>query len=343
MKTSNRKVQQETQQIKSSNINLRNDVSFPDVFHCLTQFQVAQANERTMNLKNNYQKATQQLVGLRAEQEGQRKLLQRQEGFVKALQAKLQDSKEEAASMRTQLSSTSSSLSSLQGNVDTLSGGVADRLGLIQPRLDTLASSLNALSSNTSAFHTTTSAQLASLVEASRQQAGEATTLRQDMEQTDRDNMVAVRDIVTKLDTRLRSDLTKRKAETEKVERRVQEVVSALGGRVKANSDTVAELRAASSDAHTNLGMIKQEIEQSVSFLTGEMAKNVTVKVEELEAEIEANTGRVQRSINSLSIKSSLISAEMNKLRSHAQRSVDASSGVKVNLDRLEGKSIGFD
>merc|ERR550532_1315954 len=96
-------MEEEMRQIKSVNINLRNDI--------------AQANERTLNVKNNFQKLQQQLVGVRAEQEGQRKLIQRQEGVVKAQQAVLQDTKEETNSLRNLLSSTSSALAALQGRV----------------------------------------------------------------------------------------------------------------------------------------------------------------------------------------------------------------------------------
>merc|ERR1719458_2123731 len=55
-------------------------------------------------------------------------------------------------------------------------------------------------------------------------------------------------------------------------------------------------------------------------------------------AELEAVTSKVENRVASLTSKSSRLSNEMNKLRSHAQRSVDASSGVKVNLGRLEGR-----
>merc|ERR1719234_178436 len=55
-------------------------------------------------------------------------------------------------------------------------------------------------------------------------------------------------------------------------------------------------------------------------------------------AELEAETSEGETRVASLTSKSSQLSNEMNKLRSHAQRSVDASSGVKVNLGRLEGR-----
>jgi len=117
VKSSNQRMEEEMRQIKSVNINLRNDI--------------AQANERTLNVKNNFQKLQQQLVGLRAEQEGQRKLLQRQEGVVKAQQAVLQDNKEETNGLRNLLSSTSSALAALQGRVAEVAAsatGIVDRV-----------------------------------------------------------------------------------------------------------------------------------------------------------------------------------------------------------------------
>ena len=119
VKSSNSRMEEEMRQIKSVNINLRNDVRFHMISYLMRiihnynrnlLFQIAQANERTLNVKNNFQKLQQQLIGLRAEQEGQRKLIQRQEGVVKAQQAVLQDTKEETSSLRNLLSSISGRL-----------------------------------------------------------------------------------------------------------------------------------------------------------------------------------------------------------------------------------------
>jgi len=121
VKSSNQRMEEEMRQIKSVNINLRNDI--------------AQANERTLNVKNNFQKLQQQLVGVRAEQEGQRKLIQRQEGVVKAQQAVLQDTKEETNSLRNLLSSTSSALAALQGRVAEVAAsatGIVDRVNQLE-------------------------------------------------------------------------------------------------------------------------------------------------------------------------------------------------------------------
>jgi len=303
-------------QIKSVNINLRNDI--------------AQANERTLNVKNNFQKLQQQLVGLRAEQEGQRKLLQRQEGVVKAQQAVLQDNKEETNGLRNLLSSTSSALAALQGKLSSLSSTLGDRLDLLEPGVASLTSEMHDLTSNTTSFRTGTSGRLLAFEEASRLQAEAIGQVREDLGK----NMVAVRDIVTKLDGKLQGEVDSQKQETRKVERRVLEAVSSLNNRVEGNSVTIVTLNGDLKEAATKLSMIKQEIENSVSYLTTSMERNVTATM----AELEAATSKVEDNVASLASKSSQLSNEMNKLRSHAQRSVDTSSGVKVNLGRLEGR-----
>jgi hypothetical protein len=289
-----------------------------------------------LNLKNNYQKATQGLGVLRGELEGQRKLVLRQDTNAKAQQAQLQASRDETNGLRTLLTSTTSSLAALQGKLDTFSGTVTDKFVQIQPRLDSLTTSLHALSSNTSSFRSDTGTKLTRLAEASRRNTQTANDLRRELGQTDRQNMVAVRDIVAKLDTSLRAELDSRAEEAGQHEARalgalaaLEKAVDRMGGRVEGNSKAITNLGTANTKASTNLDMIKKEIQESVSFLTGEMAKNVTETV----VEIEATTSRVRRS-------NALLSAEVNKLRSHAQRSVDASSGVQVNVLRLEGELV---
>ena len=285
-------------------------------------------------MKNNFQKLQQQLVGLRAEQEGQRKLLQRQEGVVKAQQAVLQDNKEETNGLRNLLSSTSSALAALQGKLSSLSSTLGDRLDLLEPGVASLTSEMHDLTSNTTSFRTGTSGRLLAFEEASRLQAEAIGQVREDLGK----NMVAVRDIVTKLDGKLQGEVDSQKQETRKVERRVLEAVSSLNNRVEGNSVTIVTLNGDLKEAATKLSMIKQEIENSVSYLTTAMERNVTATM----AELEAVTSKVEDSVASLTSKSSQLSNEMNKLRSHAQRSVDTSSGVKVNLGRLEGKWPGI-
>ena len=332
-------------QIKSVNINLRNDVRLHMISYLMRiihnynrnlLFQIAQANERTLNVKNNFQKLQQQLVGLRAEQEGQRKLIQRQEGVVKAQQAVLQDTKEETSSLRNLLSSTSSALAALQGKLSSLSGTLGDRLNLLEPGFASLTSEMHDLTSNTSSFRTEASGRMLAFEEASRLQAEATRQLREDLGRADRQNMVAVRDIVTKLDSKLQGEVDSQQEETRKVERRVLEAVSSLNNRVEGNSITITSITDDLRGTRTNLSMIKQEIEKSVSYLTSSMERNVTQTM----AELEAVTSKVENSVASLTSKSSQLSNEMNKLRSHAQRSVGASSGVKVNLGRLEGNRL---
>lgn len=161
------------------------------------------------------------------------------------------------------------------------------------------------------------------------------------MTQTDRQNMVAVQEIVTKLDAGLRGELAKVESLTREVEDQavgavatVTAAVDGLDSRLEENAKAIANLSAHSSEARSNLDNIRTEIQQSVSFLTGEMEKNITMKVTELEA---ANS-RVERSLAS---QYGQLSAEVNKLRSHTQRSVDASSGVQQDVARLEGESWG--
>ena len=347
VKSSNSRMEEEMRQIKSVNINLRNDVRFHMISYLMRiihnynrnlLFQIAQANERTLNVKNNFQKLQQQLVGLRAEQEGQRKLIQRQEGVVKAQQAVLQDTKEETSSLRNLLSSTSSALAALQGKLSSLSGTLGDRLNLLEPGFASLTSEMHDLTSNTSSFRTEASGRMLAFEEASRLQAEATRQLREDLGRADRQNMVAVRDIVTKLDSKLQGEVDSQQEETRKVERRVLEAVSSLNNRVEGNSITITSITDDLRGTRTNLSMIKQEIEKSVSYLTSSMERNVTQTM----AELEAVTSKVENRVASLTSKSSQLSNEMNKLRSHAQRSVDASSGVKVNLGRLEGNRLFY-
>merc|ERR1719347_2135367 len=80
--------------------------------------------------------------------------------------------------------------------------------------------------------------------------------------------------------------------------------------------------------------MIKSEIKQSVSFLTGEMERNVIRTVKQLE-EVKY---KVEQGLDTLASKSSYLTTELNKLKSHTQRSVDESSGVSLKIVTMEGK-----
>ena len=99
--------------------------------------------------------------------------------------------------------------------------------------------------------------------------------------------------------------------------------------------------------------MIKLENPKSVGVLSHAFDKTVTEslkhvtrdvkKLEEQSATVSESLLHVTKNVEELSSQSSRVFSELNRLKTGTQRSVDASSGLRVNMSRMEGnKSFPF-
>ena len=121
-----------------------------------------------------------------------------------------------------------------------------------------------------------------------------------------------------------------------------------LSRKVDEDRVNINDLRSFQSDVRTNLDLIKDEINRSVDVLTSAMEKNVTDSIDDVEREIRrleerstslsSNLVKVTGNIDNLTQKSDKVLTELNKLKSHTQRSVDTSAGLRSNMLRVEGK-----
>ena len=119
------------------------------------------------------------------------------------------------------------------------------------------------------------------------------------------------------------------------------------------------------NDVKNNLDLIKGEINRSVDVLTKAMERNVTSsidvvkrevcsafdemlhendclkvgKLEERSSSMSSSLLLMSGDVDSLSQQSSKLATELNKLKSHTQRSVDASAGLRSNIIKVEGES----
>ena len=61
-------------------------------------------------------------------------------------------------------------------------------------------------------------------------------------------------------------------------------------------------------------------------------------KLEERASSMTSSLSLVRGSVESLAGQSDKVQAEVNRLKSHTQRSVDTSAGLRTNMIKVEGK-----
>ena len=66
-------------------------------------------------------------------------------------------------------------------------------------------------------------------------------------------------------------------------------------------------------------------------------------KLEEQSASVSDSLLHVTKDVDELTSQSSKVFIELSKLKTGTQRSVDASSGLRLNQSRMEGKYFTFD
>ena len=116
------------------------------------------------------------------------------------------------------------------------------------------------------------------------------------------------------------------------------------------NLNSIDSLKNFQSEARNNLNKIKLEINKSVDVLTRAFDKNVTEslkyvtrdvkKLEEQSASVADSLLHVTKDVDELTSQSSKVFIELSKLKTGTQRSVDASSGLRLNLSRMEGEFL---
>ena len=345
LKNSNIQLMEEMQQVKSQNINLKNEVS--------------QANERTMNLKNVYQKLSDEFGELRKENIEVKTRLQQHGEYIKKQQEQIQNNKKDINSLKTDLSSTSAKLTSLQGKTDTFSNSVTDKFVEIQPILQNLSVSVHDLSKNTSSFQSSTTLKVVEIGQLVTNNDIKSSQFTKDMKkaysQKDTENQEWLKDITSKLEKSLRVDISKWERTTQNLKTQTLSSVSALNMEVESmwknideNRNDIDLLTNFKSEVKNNLDRIKLEITNSVDVITQAIDNNVTEsllhvtqdvkKLEEKSETVSDSLLHVTKDVRELTSQSSKAFNEIIRLKTHTQRSVDASSGLQLNFSKMEGK-----
>ena len=179
--------------------------------------------------------------------------------------------------------------------------------------------------------------------------------IRTELTEKHKDNMAECRDMTEKLEKKLLENISKLDVSDDNLERQTKAAITALTAgmdklniKVEEEGSKIRSLRNFQSDVRTNLDMIRTEINRSVDVLTEAMENNVTESLKSVEGEVrkleERSTSlssslvQVSGKYDSLSLKSDSVLSELNKLKSHTQRSVDTSAGLRSNLLNMEGK-----
>ena len=179
--------------------------------------------------------------------------------------------------------------------------------------------------------------------------------IRNDLTQKHQDNMAECRAMTDKLEKKLLENISKLDISDDNLERQTKTAITALttgleqlNVKVEEEGSKIRSLRNFQSDVRTNLDMIRTEINRSVEVLTEAMENNVTESLKSVEGEVRKLEERstslssslltVSGKYDSLSIQSENVLSELNKLKSHTQRSVDTSAGLRSNLLNMEGK-----
>jgi len=269
------------------------------------------------------------------------------------------NNKKEITSLTTKISSTSASLSSLRGKTETFSVTVTDKFVEIQPILQNLSVTVLDLSQNSSSFQSSTSQRVnemaKTLTNNDIKQSKSIKKMNSDLSQKDTENKKSLIDITSKLEKSLRTDIIKWEKNTQNLKTQTLSSVStlnvdvqSLGKKIDETRNNVEALNNFKSEVRDNLDMIKLEINKSVDVLTKAIDKNVnesllnvTRDVKNLDDKSETVSNSlvsVTKNIDNLNSQTSKVFNELNRLKSHTQRSVDASSGLRLNLSKMEGK-----
>ena len=250
----------------------------------------------------------------------------------------------------------------ISGKTESFTGTVTDKFRELQPVLQNITKTMHDFSKNTSKLQAD-SLQSASALEkmingidlVHKQSTQE---IRNDLTQRHNDNMAECRDMTDKLEKKLLENISKLDISDGNLERQTKAAISALttgldqlNSKVEEEGSKIRNLRNFQSDVRTNLDMIRNEINRSVDVLTEAMEKNVTESLRSVEGEVrkleERSTSlsssllQVSGKYDSLSLQSDSVLSELNKLKSHTQRSVDTSAGLRSNLLNMEGKREG--
>ena len=233
---------------------------------------------------------------------------------------------------------------------------VTDKFLELQPVLQNITKSMHDFSKNASKLQADSLASARSLEEkiASMDILHRQATaqIRTDLGEKHRDSAEKCREMTDSLEKKLLENIGKIDDNLEKETKAGLSTLTASLNKLKIKVDEdgnkIRNLRNFQADVRTNLDMIRTEINRSVDVLTKAMEKNVTDSLEAVEGEVrklEARSTSLSSSVvevagkfSSLSQKSDSVLAELNKLKSHTQRSVDTSAGLRSNLVQVEGR-----
>ena len=247
----------------------------------------------------------------------------------------------------------------ISGKTESFTGTVTDKFRELQPVLQNITKSMHDFSKNTSKLQAD-STQSASSLEAKIKridliQKQATKEIRTELTEKHKDNMAQCRDMTEKLEKKLLENISKLDISDGNLERQTKAAITALTAgldklniKVEEEGSKIRNLRNFQSDVRTNLDMIRTEINRSVDVLTEAMENNVTESLKSVEGEVrkleERSTSlssslvEVSGKYESLSLQSDSVLSELNKLKSHTQRSVDTSAGLRSNLLNMEGK-----
>ena len=250
----------------------------------------------------------------------------------------------------------------ISGKTESFTGTVTDKFRELQPVLQNITKTMHDFSKNTSKLQADSLQSVSALekminsIDLVHKQSTQE--IRNDLTQRHNDNMAECRDMTDKLEKKLLENISKLDISDGNLERQTKAAISALttgldqlNSKVEEEGSKIRNLRNFQSDVRTNLDMIRNEINRSVDVLTEAMEKNVTESLRSVEGEVrkleERSTSlsssllQVSGKYDSLSLQSDSVLSELNKLKSHTQRSVDTSAGLRSNLLNMEGKREG--
>ena len=247
----------------------------------------------------------------------------------------------------------------IAGKTETFSTTVTDKFLQLQPIMQNITKNLHDLSKNSSQLEVETVKsvdKLEKMITSMDLLHKQATVeMKNDWSEKQRLNEEKCKFITDNLEKKVIENLekmdnkdSKLKIETEESISNLNKGMEVLSRKVDEDRVNINDLRSFQSDVRSNLDLIKDEINRSVDVLTSAMEKNVTESIEDVEREIRrledrstsmsSNLVKVTGNIDSLTQQSDKVLTELNKLKSHTQRSVDTSAGLRSNMLRVEGK-----
>ena len=250
----------------------------------------------------------------------------------------------------------------ISGKTESFSGTVTDKFLELQPVLQNITKTMHDFSKNASKLQAD-SLQSASALEkriASMDLTQKQATrqMRNDLTEKQKDNLAECRGLTDRLEKKLLENISQLQISDGNLEGQTKAAITALTDgldklsiKVEEEGGKIRSLRNFQSDVRTNLDMIRSEINRSVDVLTEAMERNVTEslrgvegevrKLEERSTSLSSSLQQVTGQYDSLALQSDSVLSELNKLRSHTQRSVDTSAGLRSNLLNMEGNRSG--